>query len=280
MVQEALALAQTIGAQGSYRPVLYVPDPLSLGGLIDGSEEAIEIIDATGSWHSPEPGDRAIASRRLGRPARKPTFERLRAFILWLTRLLPPLRTVLLSLRLKKERNRLTSLLSKLQPVGIFAFDDRTVVPDMVLLDLAEQFGIPSVLVPFAASSKESDLYVRHGRKEYKVDEGAAWLKRIIARKRPSLVATATDGRYLFFSAWESLALIVAGYLRGDPWVLGGSYGSRRAVLGNDDRAAALRDGLPAEKLVVTGQPSLDFLYGARPEQPPASSATERSIQS
>ena len=150
-------------------------------------------------------------------------------------------------------------------PDAALIFDDRIARPDLVLRKAAKSRGIPVALVPFAVSSFEADVFVRRHNSAHRV-EVPPWrsLKRWIVRRWPDQVhADPQGGSLLFFGPFDTLVLAACGMLPARPWVLGGSDPDVICAASVRHRSYLLSGGVAAERIVVTGQPSLDRLATA-----------------
>jgi CDP-Glycerol:Poly(glycerophosphate) glycerophosphotransferase len=171
-------------------------------------------------------------------------------------------RSVVLLRGVLSDRAKLRAIMAAERPRAVVIFDDRRVRPDLVVRNVADEYGVSVVLVPFAASSVEADVYARRLKRACHVDVGPwRWLKRQLAKYWPEQVhQDATVGRLLFFEPLETITLALTGLLSARPWVLGGSNPDVACAFNDDHRKYLIAGGVRAETIVVTGQPSLDAL--------------------
>ena len=197
-----------------------------------------------------------------------------------------PLHTPILWRGLGADLHAASDLVDRVQPAAVAVFSDRTPRPEMALLHAARRANVPTVLLPFAASTQESDAFVRRDAMSLRLDRGPlAPVCRVFARRNPRHAMDSVHGRMLFFSLWDSLALAGRGLHRTSPWVVGGGDVDIVAVASAQDFDKALSHGIPREGLRMTGQASLDSLhrswsrrgvlagaldasYGLRPDRP------------
>jgi hypothetical protein len=172
-----------------------------------------------------------------------------------------PLRTIALTASIARKRRSIARRLRELQPGILVVFEDRFIDPEAIWLAEARNANVPSVLVRYATSSIESDIWSRRGRRGYSLETGAfAWLRRLFAQRYPQQVLSDGDDRLLFYPTWESLALALNGLASSDPRVVGGGHLKRVAVMGTADKDAAESITGLKDRFVVTGQPSLDTM--------------------
>jgi CDP-Glycerol:Poly(glycerophosphate) glycerophosphotransferase len=158
------------------------------------------------------------------------------------------------------DRAKLRAIMAAERPRAVVIFDDRRVRPDLIVRGVAAEYGVSVVLVPFAASSVEADVYARRLKHACHVDVGPwRWLKRLLAKYWTEQVhQDATVGRLLFFEPIETITLAFTGLLSARPWVLGGSNTDIACAFNDDHQKYLIAGGVRAETIVVTGQPSLD----------------------
>jgi hypothetical protein len=168
-----------------------------------------------------------------------------------------PLRALALLRGILADRRRLRAVFDRLRPTMVVLFDDRSVRPDLVAARLAADRGLLVVLVPFAISSVEGDTLMRHDKPEFAVSLGG-WrgLKTIVAHRWPGQV----QGGLLFFNAFDTFVLAIAGIIPSRPWVQGGSGVDMICASGGDERSYLLGGGISPDRIAMTGQPSLDSL--------------------
>lgn len=171
-------------------------------------------------------------------------------------------RAAVLARGVARDRRRWRERLQKSLPAAVVLFDDRRIRPELVALEACRQHSVPAVLVPFAVSTVESDLYLRRNRRELEIG-CKPWrrTKDHIMASLPGQVRASRDGRqYTFFTPLETLLLKSAGLLPASPWVWGGAGADRVCALGEDHVSYLVEGGVAPASIVRTGQPSLDAL--------------------
>ena len=148
-------------------------------------------------------------------------------------------------------------LLQSHAPAAIVIFDDRLIRPDAIVLREAMRLGIPVVLAPYAATSREADRFVRLGKAKYSTRAwGSSIAAAVVARRYPAQVSDGT----LFYPAAVTLALGSIGELPPRPWVLGAGGADVVCVLGPDHYDNLVEEGLPKDRIAITGQASTDVM--------------------
>ena len=168
-------------------------------------------------------------------------------------------------------------LVSEHAPAAVIVADDRGMRAGTGLCVAARRAGVVSFAVPFAVSDPAADAHRRRGDPVHQVDR-APWrrLKRRLARRFPEQVRDTEDGRLMFLAPGQVLALAHGGACMPVPWSYGGGLTDYAAVFGEDDRDRCVADGVPAGKLVVTGQCSLDALHRRARQRPRIRAAVMR----
>ncbi len=140
---------------------------------------------------------------------------------------------------------------------ALIIFEDRS-IESMCWIRLAKQRGIKTILLTFASSSTESDIFVRIQRK---VPTVPFFAKPILKAFYPQHLKETSIGTLTFYRLSEMLALYFFGYLNTNPWVFGGGETSHFSVSSEEQKQQALKDGVYEHKVVVTGQASFDLVY-------------------
>lgn len=175
-------------------------------------------------------------------------------------------RVIALVTRIRRKRRAVSARLAILKPDALVVFEDRFIDPEAIWLAEAWQIRLPAMLVRYAHSSLESDIWSRRNRQGYCLESGGlAWLRRAFARRYPDHVLVDGTRRFLFYPTWQSWALALSGMADTDPRVVGGGKVCRVAVHGLADREAAEGISGLTGRFIVTGQPSLDILATERP---------------
>lgn len=168
----------------------------------------------------------------------------------------------------KRERNA-SRLLTQIKPDALIVFEDRAIDPEMTWLKVATSRKLPSIMIRYASSSIESDVWTRHERTPYSLDHGCfAWARRLFARRHPFHALKTDTGRHIFFSLWDSLALALCRMTNTYPWIAGGGMTNLVALQGKIDYDEAIRHTNMPRRFCITGQPTWDRLAAQRHSLP------------
>jgi hypothetical protein len=171
------------------------------------------------------------------------------------------LRVLWTALAIFKRRGHAKSLIAALRPAALIVFEDRVIDPEMAWLEAAAQCGLPAVMVRYATSSVESDIWTRSGKTSYSLDQGTmAWARRLFAKKHSRHAIAAGQHQYLFFSLWDSIALHFFGMAETHPWIAGGGKVRASALQGKMDYDEAREYSNFPDRFHVTGQPTWDAM--------------------
>lgn len=141
--------------------------------------------------------------------------------------------------------------------------DDRNLGWPFGMVAFAKRNGIPTLAIPFALSDPSADWLARKGRRSFEPLSGwygERWIKQSLSRRYPENIRTEKNIPIMFLTAGQLLALKVFNCLLKTPWAYGGGITDISAVYGEADRIKQIGLGVPASKLVVTGQCSMDKL--------------------
>lgn len=169
--------------------------------------------------------------------------------------------------KIKNTTSCAQKIYKKYNPAALITFDDRIPCPEMVFLKLANQHKIPSLLLPFATSSVESVVILRHHR-AYNPN-GWHPLKYWVRKKHPQHIIRFNNQLFLFFTPWQCLALAAHRLLHINPWIIGGGDAKKIGVFNKTDQQSRIEEGTPPEKIIITGQAALDELYENKKNQHP-----------
>jgi len=175
-----------------------------------------------------------------------------------LYRFLPLLAKNLLLLR--AECRRAKKLLENQKDVAlVIVSGDRSIGIETAVIAQANKRDIPSLIVPFAMSFREAaaEPRLRSGPRggQYAVRNPIRYLLKLIF---PSWVFVYKNTALFFQPPYTALAATILGIMPKNPWIIGGGAATKMAVESVALRDQLLVQGMPAQKMVVTGKPSLD----------------------
>jgi hypothetical protein len=152
-------------------------------------------------------------------------------------------------------------ILKNEQVVLLIVVGDRHVGWETTLIKVAHDFDIPSLIVPFAISDPLSDYRSRlrsPNAKQYKVN---SWFRRFLSKCFPNWIYQDGVEKLFFIPPGMALAAKVWDIMPEDPWALGGGAATRMAVESHRVKEMFVEHGVPKNKMIVTGKPSIDQIY-------------------
>lgn len=161
----------------------------------------------------------------------------------------------------------LSRLIKEFNVCTVVIADDRSLGWDIGVVSAANRRGIKTVTVPFALSDPEADWVHRINRTQFDLKRGswlARYLKRRLAHTYAANVCRKTGRELMFLTVGQVLALRACNALPVTPWAYGGGITDVAAVYGTSLMNKQIKLGVKSEKLVVTGQCSMDQLFKIR----------------
>lgn len=152
--------------------------------------------------------------------------------------------------------------LLKIENVALLVLvGDRHVGWETVLIKVANDLDIPSLIVPFAMSDPHTDCQYRSrlpNSDQYKI---SSWAGRFLADQFPNWVYRDDKESFFFIPPGIALAAKFWGIMPDDPWTLGGGVATRMAVESPWLKKMFVEQGVSEDKMVVTGKPSIDQIF-------------------
>lgn len=273
---EIVALARSMKKDGRLWPVVVLTNTYVEGNTEDTFFEGLDIVrlydpaPVSVSIRSVLSGDQGYLGmpvligvkivKRLsavGREIDRKIRDRLRVFYSWD---LHYWRTAI-----RREIQIAKEVCAKLKPVALVVTDDRSVRDFPGFLHVARERGIFSLLLPYAISDPEADMLRREGQPLFHVDHGSQRRakQRLIEKFPNQLRAHKTLGRMSFHTPAQTFALAEIDLLSDPSWTPGGGATDVVAVFGEEDRERSVVLGVDRQKILVTGQCSLDAMWRA-----------------
>jgi hypothetical protein len=246
---EMLPIARAVRQAGLLQPIF------CLCSKVTNEQDLIREFDAvrTDGSSLPMPKGERLQRESYENPKSSRSSWKESAF-----RLFPPLLTWFLLLRAEKKRAK---KLLKAFPNArlILVAGDRCIGIETALISEAKRRNIPSLIVPFAMSFPEAAAEPRL-RSDKSGGQYAAdtLLKKLLMRMFPSWVLTYKGTPLFFQPPYEACAAWLLGIMPQKPWIIGGGEAVKMAVESEALRKQLLQQGMKAEKMVVTGKPSID----------------------
>ena len=263
---EMLPIAQKIAEDGQYQPCFFIYRNIS--------DESIELIR--------QKGFAAIGPDLSNHPTRgdddgSPLVE-IEAGASWLREQAKKLARLVQSITftsfilnlitdyaiLRKARR----LLGQQSIAAIITIGDRHVGWETALIKAANQEGVPSLIVPYALSDPKGSATFRLRQTESDSQYFAELVSgRWVEKKHPNWVFHYKGRRLLYLPVGAALAAQVLDIMPENPWTIGGGKASRMAVESHRLRKMFLDQGIPSEKMVVTGKPTIDQIFHSTQDQ-------------
>ncbi|MCC7449904.1 MAG: hypothetical protein IT324_20965 [Anaerolineae bacterium] len=156
------------------------------------------------------------------------------------------------------------ALFDQYDPAAILLTGDRNLGVEAGLIRVARARGRQRIVISFAHSGRDDVAFSRKQDVIYRMDSRAQGiLKRWVQQHYPNQVYQSPYGSVLFFTPVTTILLGRMDMLPSNPWAIGGGYADLVTMIGEEDRDRYIEMGVDPQKLVITGQPSLDLLYRA-----------------
>lgn len=260
LAPEAIAVADLLDRDTRYRPIV-ATERAGLQFLSDTEKARFDYVDYDGT---PLARTNPVPAPAPARSVARTLVDRTRDLVLRVSNRIPLAAFVLSVRRHSASLADVCNLLARTAPAAAIVFDDRAPGHPMLLLHEAKRRGIPTIFLPFAASTVESDLLIRNGRIQNQVDRGIERpIKRAFATAMPDHVLQQPDGRYLFFPWPTMAALRLFGLHQTRPWVMGGGDSSIAGLFDEQERLELEAHGVAPARLRLIGQPATDALFRA-----------------
>jgi hypothetical protein len=163
--------------------------------------------------------------------------------------------------RLRRQIARRAALLKQLDARVLVLLDDRT-LHGCRWVRAAEKHRIPVVVVQWAATHRAAILTLLRAARQgpSPTSRLVGLLARYVAKRLPQGVCYDQGTPVWWIPPEVALAYHWLGaYPRTNPWAFGGGNSTAVTVLGEAWKRRLVADGVPAEKLVVTGHPQQDL---------------------
>lgn len=162
-------------------------------------------------------------------------------------------------LQYRKEIQKMDKLLKEKNVCAVVVESDRTIGWTTAIVASAKRRKIPSFIVPFALSDFVPVLRLLHKNFEKTYGSGT-FLNRFTAKWFPNWTYMHEGKPILFQESTRMLAAWLNGMMPRNPWCLAGGDADRVLVESMREVRGFLAQGVPEEKVVLTGKPSVDNL--------------------
>ena len=276
---EMLPIACRIAKDGRFEPVFFIFSPLSKrnAGILD--ESKIRVIGSKiQSLSHPEQGSGKsdlLIETHEDEKKNDPGFRK--RIVRWALSL--SLVSILWYLvKFKRFLRRSKKILLEEDTAAVVVMGDRHVGWETALIKSGIDLGIQILIVPFAVSDPDSDIEARLRLPDTKQYRVSTLIERAAAKIFPRWVRRKGADRLFFIPVGNAVAAKALNMMPENPWTIGGGAAKRVAVDSPRTRLNFSNEGVPTEKMVITGKPGDDQIYHAMAAIEPRETRRELGI--
>ena len=156
---------------------------------------------------------------------------------------------------------RMRNFLQTRKPAIVLLSGDRQLGWELACIKAAKEYGIATLITPYAIQFAEGIAVCRVRRSDYRQRFLVCGVVRsIVAKFFPDWTFVYRGQRMLYYPVSESLAAHFLGLMPKKPWTVGGGDVDFMAVESAYARKIFLEDGVSADHMVVTGKPCNDSI--------------------
>jgi hypothetical protein len=253
---EMITIAHKVAADGKYQPLFFLYYEHDKEDKLTGKlhQLGLPVIDICLARNSHAGWSQSHTRKRLLASAKKYVYQAVPAA-------LRQMRDI--AADYTRKIREAGALLERESVAALVLIGDRHVGWETALIKVSNQRDIPSLIVPFAVSAPEIAARLRLKRQNFDRHGMQALSNRIAGTLFPHWVYEHEGKRLLFFPGIQAVVAWILGIMPGNPWSIGGGAATRMAVESPRLRRMFVEQGVPQEKLVVTGKPSVDQVYEA-----------------
>ena len=249
---EMIPIASKVAADGKYQPLFFL--------FWDVADKQIHLLRQAGLPVTGPGATSKSGSSRSQFHTAKQSRASWKKYVRWAVPIM--LRQTLSAAADYRRIRAADALLARESVAALVLMGDRHVGWETALIRAANQRGVPSLIVPFAVSDPNSAAKYRLGKQNVDRLYGMQSLSNhIVAVLFPNWVYEYEGRRLLFYPATRAVVAWALGIMPRNPWALGGGAATRMAIESPRLRRMFVEQGVPEEKLVVTGKPSVDQTY-------------------
>ncbi|MCJ7699998.1 MAG: hypothetical protein MUO62_00305 [Anaerolineales bacterium] len=253
-----LPIAEKLAKDGVYEPVFFVFRGLPKANIEDLHQRGYRTIQPKIPFKSKHKKSVKLVPAEKGKEHGKVRSPSLSKKILRKALRLPLLSFLFYLVLFGYQLYHAKHLLRKENAAALLIIGDRHVGWETAMVKMANRMNIPSLIVPFAISDPKGSIEYRLRHNQATRFDVKTWFDRLLAEMFPSWVSDATEARLFFCPLGQSLAAKVWGIMPDNPWVIGGGAATCMAVESPRLKNMFELQGVPPQKMVVTGKPSLD----------------------
>lgn len=147
-------------------------------------------------------------------------------------------------------------LFRKIKPDLIILAEENTIYQTSIFTTIAKKYSIPSVIVPYTIANE-----TEFAEALYQANEAKGFLNRLVGLFFPKWIYRYKGKNLILCQGWQVLILELLKLTSKRPWLINSGFAKKIAVESSHMMRYYLKNGLPPEKLVLTGSLSDDDIY-------------------
>jgi hypothetical protein len=164
-------------------------------------------------------------------------------------------------IKLKRQLTHAKRVIHSENIAAVLVMGDRHVGWETALIKAANDRNLLTIIVPFGMSDPKSDVEIRLRLPDVKQYMVSTLIEKLVGRVYPNWVKESGEHQMFFVPVGNALAAKTLGLMPDLPWTIGGGAAHRMAVESPKVLKTFLEEGIPLEKMVVTGKPSMDQIF-------------------
>lgn len=152
-------------------------------------------------------------------------------------------------------------LFRKIKPDLIILAEENTIYQTSIFTTIAKKYSIPSVIVPYTIANE-----TEFAEALYQANEAKGFLNRLVGLFFPKWIYRYKGKNLILCQGWQVLILELLKLTSKRPWLINSGFANKIAVESLHMMGYYLKNGLPSEKLVLTGSLSDDDISKSQKE--------------
>lgn len=169
-------------------------------------------------------------------------------------------------------------LLDDLSPAVVLVSEDGISGPAAIIA-AARSLALPVADLPYGYGTQQDlDIALEEKAACNELIHAKGWLGRLLALLAPAWIKKGRFAGAIIFPATYIVAREALGMTLRNAWIVHGGYADRLLVESQQMMELYRSEGLPEEKLALTGSPYCDTMFAALKDDPQASAAFRRPL--